>query len=125
MTEISEYLRIIQMIALYKSDDDLATTPYTMNIQRMERHEALFYAMLPFITKAEDFSNDDVYERMKEIFYHLDKVFALYNDFELDLKNTEHIKILEKDLEKFLYKTEVLYYLGGKINGIHGVIDAD
>lgn len=123
MKEILEYLRIIQVISLYKSDDDLAATPYSMNAQRMDRHEALFNAMLPHIQKADGFSDGDVYERMKDVFYHLDRVFALYNSYELDLKNTEHILILGKDLERFLFSREVLNYLGGISNRINGVIE--
>ena len=123
MNELKEYLRIIQIIAMCKGDDELATTPYTLNMQRMEKHEALFHKLLPSIEKAEGFSDDDVYERMKEIFYHLDKVWAKYNDFELDLKNTEHISQLAKDMEKFLYTRVVLNYLGGIGKCIPGVIE--
>ena len=46
-------------------------------------------------------------------------------DFDLDLKDTEHIIILTEDLEKFLSKTEVRYYLEGRTGGIHGVIEND
>lgn len=122
---IREYLRILQCIAISKGGDIFAPTLPGYNARRMDIHQRLFEKLMEGLTLAEGFSSDDTFWRSKEIFANLDKVFRLYNDFELDLENTEHILILAKDLEKFLSKTEVKYYLEGKTNGITGVIDQD
>ena len=124
--KIDEYLRIMQSIELMRGDDDLSfVTPYAMNARRMELHDALFQELYKTLNPVEGFFENDVYWRSKEIFSRLDKVFRLYNDFDLDLKNAEHLIILAKDLETFLSRTEVKYYLEGRTGGIHGVIEND
>lgn len=52
-------------------------------------------------------------------------MFRLYNDFELDLSDPDHLDILSGDLEKFLGKTEVRYFLEGRTKGVHGVVSLD
>lgn len=122
--KIREYLRIMQTIEMMRGEDNLAfVTPYAMNARRMELHDALFQELYKTLKPVEGFMENDVYWRSKEIFSRLDKVFRLYNDFDLDLKNIDHIIILADDLEKFLSKTEVRYYLEGRTGGIHGVIE--
>lgn len=124
--QIKEYLRIMQTIEMMRGDDDLAfVTPYGMNARRMDLHDALFQELYKTLKPVEGFTENDVYWRSKEIFSRLDKVFALYNDFKLDLKDTQHIMLLAEDLEKFLSKTEVKFYLEGRTGGIHGVIEND
>lgn len=124
--QIKEYLRIMQTIEMMRGDDDLAfVTPYGMNARRMDLHDALFQELYKTLKPVEGFTENDVYWRSKEIFSRLDKVFALYNDFKLDLKDTQHIMLLAEDLEKFLSKSEVKMYLEGRIGGIHGVIEND
>ena len=124
--QIREYLRIMQTIEMMRGDDDLAfVTPYGMNARRMDLHDALFQELYKTLKPVEGFTENDVYWRSKEIFSRLDKVFALYNDFKLDLKDTQHIMLLAEDLEKFLSKTEVKMYLEGRTGGIHGVIEND
>lgn len=123
-TEIQEYLRVIQMIAMYRGDDEFASTPYGMNMQRMQRHEALFAKVLPLVKPVEGFLESDVYQRMKEIFYHLDRVFAKYNSVPLDLTDTAHILKLADDLATFLTSPPVLDYLGGRAESIPGVTEA-
>ena len=124
--KIQDYLRIMQTIEMMKGDDDLSfVTPYGMNARRMDLHDALFRELYKTLSPVEGFMENDVYWRSKEIFSRLDKVFKLYNDFDLDLTNTEHITILTGDLEKFLSRTEVKYYLEGRTGGIHGVIEND
>ena len=75
------------------------------------------------LSLVDGFTEDDAFQRSKEIFSRLDKVFRLYNAFELNLEDTEHIIILSKDLERFLSSTEVKNYLEGRTSGIHGVIE--
>ena len=124
--EIRDYLRMMQTIELMKGDDELTfVTPYGMNARRMDLHDKLFEELYTTLKPVDGFTKNDSYWRSKEIFSRLDKVFALYNDFPLDLTNTEHITMLSGDLEKFLSRTEVRYYLEGRINGIHGVIEND
>lgn len=124
--QIKEYLRIMQTIEMMRGDDDLTfVTPYAMNARRMDLHDALFQELYKTLSPVEGFTENDVYWRSKEIFSRLDKVFALYNDFKLDLKDTQHIMLLAEDLEKFLSKSEVKMYLEGRIGGIHGVIEND
>lgn len=124
--KIKEYLRMMQTIEMMKGNDDLSfVTPYGMNARRMDLHDALFQELYQTLKPVDGFTENDCYWRSKEIFSRLDKVFRLYNDFDLDLKNTEHIIILTEDLEKFLSKTEVRYYLEGRTDGIHGVIEHD
>lgn len=123
-TEIQEYLRVIQMIAMYRGDDEFVSTPYGMNMQRMQRHEALFAKVLPLVNPVESFLESDVYQRMKEIFYHLDRVFAKYNSVPLDLTDTGHILKLADDLATFLASPPVLDYLGGRAESIPGVTEA-
>lgn len=124
--KIKEYLRVMQTIEMMRGDEDLTyVTPYGLNSRRMDLHDALFQELYRTLTPVEGFSENDVYWRSKEIFSRLDKVFKLYNEFDLDLKNTEHIIILTSDLEKFLSKREVKNYLEGRSNGIHGVIEND
>ena len=111
---------------MMRGDDDLAfVTPYGMNARRMDLHDALFQELYKTLKPVEGFTENDVYWRSKEIFSRPDKVFALYNDFKLDLKDTQHIMLLAEDLEKFLSKTEVKFYLEGRTGGIHGVIEND
>lgn len=124
--KIKDYLRMLQTIEMMRCDDDLSfCTPYGMNTRRMDLHDALFNEIYTTLKPVEGFTKEDSYWRSKEIFNRLDKVFKLYNDFDLDLKNTEHIIMLTGDLEKFLSRTEVKYYLEGRIGGIHGVIEND
>ena len=106
---IKEYMLILQCIAI--------------STRRMDIHQRLFEELMSRLSLVDGFTRDDAFWRLKEIFSRLDKVFRLYNDFDLNLENTEHIRILSKDLERFLSSTEVKYYLEGRISGIHGVIE--
>lgn len=123
-TEIQEYLRVIQMIAMYRGDDEFASTPYGLNMRRMQCHEALFAKVLPLVKPVEGFLESDVYQRMKEVFYHLDRVFAKYNSVPLDLTDTAHILKLADDLATFLASPSALDFLGGKTESIPGVTEA-
>ena len=121
--EIKEYMRILQCIAISKGGDIYTPTLPAYNARRMDIHQRLFERIMEGLTLAEGFSSDDAYWRSKEIFSRLDKVFRLFNVFELDLTNTEHINILCKDLCRFLHSTEVKYYLEGRTRYINGVIE--
>lgn len=121
---IAEYMRILQCIAISKGGDIYAPTLPSFNARRMDIHQRLFEELMSSLSLVDGFTEDDAFWRSKEIFSRLDKVFRLYNDFDLNLENTEHIMILSKDLERFLSSTEVKYYLEGRISGIHGVIEA-
>lgn len=120
---IQEYLRILQCIAISKGGDEFAPTIPAYNTRRMDVHDRLFKELLEGLALAENFTEEDAYWRTKEIFSRLDKVFRLYNDWDLDLTNSEDVYLLSKDLYKFLYKTETSMYLEGRIDGIRGVID--
>lgn len=120
---IQEYLRILQCIAISKGGDEFARTIPAYNTRRMDIHDRLFKELLGGLALAENFTEDDAYWRSKEIFSRLDKVFRLYNDWNLDLTNSEDVYLLSKDLYKFLHKTETSMYLEGRISGIDGVID--
>ena len=119
---ITEYMRILQCIAISKGGDIYVPTLLSFNARRMEIHQRLFEELMSTLSLIDGFTEDDAFWRSKEIFSRLDKVFRLYNDFDLNLENTEHIMILSKDLERFLSSTEVKYYLEGRISGIHGVL---
>lgn len=121
--EIREYMRILQCIAISKGGDIYAPTLPAYNTRRMDIHQRLFEKIMQGLTLVDGFTDDDAFWRSKEIFSRLDKVFRLYNDFDLNLEDTEHIEILSKDLKRFLSSTEVKYYLEGRISGIHGVIE--
>lgn len=97
-------------------------TPYELECRRQEAHLALFDNVKQYLTPKEGFSKDDMFLRSKEIFAHLDLVFNIYNDWNLDLKNYLDRKFLIDALYKFLQTTETKYYLEGKTAGIHGVI---
>ena len=118
---IMEYLRILQRIAIYKGDDEFASTPYTFNAMRTDIHEKLFNELYERLNPV--CNKDESYWRSKEIFARLDRVFRLYNDFDLDLKNGDHLLNLSKDLNRFLSSAEVRFYIEGRTNGIHNVID--
>lgn len=120
---INDYLMVLQRIAMVKGDDEFATTPYMLNRQRIEAHDALFDELFTYLKPVAGQTREDCYWRSKELFSRLDKIFRLFNDFDLDLTDSEHIRFLTKDLDKFLFKTEVKYYLEGKTKGIHGVIE--
>ena len=120
---IKDYLKVLQRIAMVKGGDDFAPTPYMLNQQRIEAHDRLFDKLFTYLTPAPGQTRDDCYWRSKELFSRLDRIFSLFNDVDLDLRDSEHIGFLAKDLDKFLFKTEVKYYLEGKTNGIHGVIE--
>lgn len=122
---VKEYLRILQCIAISKGGDEFAPTIPSFNTRRMDVHDRLFDEIKGRLNFAEHFTENDAYWRSKEIFSRLDKVFRLYNDFDLDLTNTEHIIILSKDLYKFLCNTTVSYYLEGRTNQIPRVIETD
>lgn len=121
--EIKEYLRILQCIAISKGGDIYAPTLPAYNARRMDIHQRLFEKIMQGLKLVDGFTEDDAFWRSKEIFSRLDKVFRLYNDFDLNLEDTEHIAILSKDLKRFLSSTEVKYYLEGRISSIHGVIE--
>ena len=121
--EIREYMRILQCIAISKGGDIYAPTLPAYNARRMDLHQRLFEKIMQGLTLIDGFTEDDTFWRSKEIFSRLDKVFRLYNDFDLNLEDSEHIAILSKDLMRFLSSTEVKYYLEGRISGIHGVIE--
>ena len=120
---ITEYMRILQCIAISKGGDIYAPTLPSFNARRMDIHQRLFKELMSRLSLVDGFTEDDAFWRSKEIFSKLDKVFRLYNDFDLNLENSEHIMILSKDLERFLSSTEVKYYLEGRISGIRGVIE--
>lgn len=120
---INDYLMVLQRIAMVKGGDDFAPTPIMLNRQRIEAHDALFDELFTYLKPVDGQTRDDCYWRSKELFSRLDKIFRLFNDFDLDLTDSEHIRFLTKDLDKFLFKTEVKYYLEGKTKGIHGVIE--
>ena len=121
--EIREYMRILQCIAISKGGDIYAPTLPAYNARRMDIHQRLFEKIMQGLTLVDGFTEDDAFWRSKEIFSRLDKVFRLYNDFDLNLEDSEHIAILSKDLMRFLSSIEVKYYLEGRISGIHGVIE--
>lgn len=121
--EVQDYLRVIQTISMYRADSDDVSTPYAFNMQRMDAHERMFSWLQTHLNLAPGFTIDDSYERSKDIFYHLDRVFRLFNDFDLDLCKTEHIIILAEDLSRYLLSTEVLNFLGGRANKLSGVIE--
>lgn len=121
--EIREYMRILQCIAVSKGGDIYAPTLPAYNAKRMDIHQRLFDKLMEELNLVDGFSSNDAFWRSKEIFSRLDKVFRLYNDFELDLTDTKHIILLSEDLCRFLSKTEVEYYLEGRTSGIHGVIE--
>lgn len=121
--KIIDYLRIIHVIAVSKGGDIYAPTMPGLNIRRMDLHEALFKEIAKTLNRVDGFTEEDAYWRSKDLFSRLDKIFRLYNDFDLEPANIEHIKILEKDLYKFISSTEVKYYLEGRINGVHDVIE--
>ena len=120
---INDYLCVLQRIATVKGGDDFVPTPIMLNSQRIEAHDALFNELFTYLKPADGQTREDCYWRSKELFSRLDKIFRLFNDFDLDLTNSEHIRFLTKDLDRFLLKTEVKYYLEGKTKGIHGVIE--
>ncbi len=120
---ITEYMRILQCIAISKGGDIYAPTLPCLNARRMDIHQRLFEKLMSELSLVDGFTEDDTFQRSKEIFSRLDKIFRLYNDYELNLEDTEHIMILSKDLERFLSSTEVKYYLEGRTTGIHGVIE--
>lgn len=120
---ITEYMRILQCIAISKGGDIYTPTLPSFNARRMDIHQRLFEELMSRLSLVDGFTEDDAFQRSKEIFSRLDKVFRLYNTFELNLEDTEHIMILSKDLERFLSSTEVKYYLEGRTSGIHGVIE--
>jgi len=120
---IKDYLKILQRIAMVKGDDEFATTPYMLNRDRIEAHDKLFDELFTYLTPEPGQTREDCYWRSKEIFSRLDKVFKLYNEFDLDLTSNDDIMILTKDLYRFLISTEVKLYLEGKIGVIKGVIE--
>ena len=120
---ITEYMRILQCIAISKGGDIYTPTLPSLNARRMDIHQRLFEELMSRLSLVDGFTEDDAFQRSKEIFSRLDKVFRIYNDFELNLEDTEHIIILSKDLKRFLSSTEVKYYLEGRTSGIHGVIE--
>ena len=125
--KIKDYLRIMQRIAMYRSDveDEYAPTPYTFNMQRTDCHDKLFEEILPHLHLVDGFAREDAYWRSKEIFSRLDKVFKIFNEWDLDLKNTDDINILAKDLDRYLLTTEVRYYLEGRTPYLRHVIEPD
>ena len=112
--KIKDYLHVIYAIALSKGGDMFAPTIPGMNIQRMDKHDALFNEIASSLSLAEGFTSDDAYWRSKDLFANLDKIFRLYNDFDLDLTNREHVTLLEKDLYRFISSTEVKNFLDGR-----------
>lgn len=120
---ITEYMRILQCIAISKGGDIYAPTLPSFNARRMDIHQRLFEKLMSRLSLVDGFTENDAFWRSKEIFSRLDKVFRLYNAFELNLEDTDHIRILSEDLERFLSSTEVMYYLEGRTSRIHGVIE--
>lgn len=120
---ITEYTGILQCIALSKEGDIYAPTVPCLDARRTDIHQRLFEELMSRLSLVDGFTEYDAFQRSKEIFSRLDKVFRLYNAFDLNLEDTEHIIILSKDLERFLSSTEVKYYLEGRTSGIHGVIE--
>ena len=123
MTELHNYLMVLNRIAMVKGDDEFASTPYMLNRQRCDAHDALWNKLCEYLKFDDDLAKSDGYYRSKELFARLDKIFKLFNEWDLDLKNYDDLRILEKDLERFLYKREVTNYLEGKTSGIHNVIE--
>lgn len=123
--KIENYVRTLGVIAVSKGGDDFTPTIPGLNYRRMQLHEELFDELLKRLDLVDGFTPDEAMERSKELFSRLDKVFRLYNDFDLDLSDPDHLDILSGDLEKFLGKTEVRYFLEGRTKGVHGVVSLD
>ncbi|MBQ6771345.1 MAG: hypothetical protein IJP44_10275 [Bacteroidales bacterium] len=120
---IIEYLMSLQRIWQYKADADDWHTPYQMEMCRQEMHRKLFdNVILPMLKLCDGFTDDDAYIRSKELFGNLDKIWAIYDATPFSLEEDEQVQWMAVYLSKFLYSTEVLYYLEGKTKYVHGVI---
>jgi hypothetical protein len=123
---IKEYLWTLYRVAKIRKNNNYAYLPYGLEYQRADAHNKLFKeGILSFVKARDDWSEDDIYQRTKDIFANLDKVFALYNAFPLDLTNPEIIHILTLDLNRFFCRSEVKMFLEGKTNYIKGVIETE
>jgi len=120
---IYEYVGLLQSIALYQFDADDIQTPYAFEMKRKELHENLFREhILPHCNPTEGFTEQDMYARTKDIFANLDKVWAIYDASEFDLKDDSCVTFLCRYLEKLLSSTEAVYYIEGRTKHIHGIV---
>jgi hypothetical protein len=116
------YLFTLQSIALYKFDTDDYSTPYQFEQSRKIAHDRLFQEnILPTLKLEEGFSEYDAYNRSKEIFSNLDRVWKIYDETEFDLTKDDTIPWLVLYLWKLLRSTEGEYYLEGHTQYIHGI----
>ena len=120
--EIIRYIVVLQQIACYKFDADDVSTPYQLEMSRQAAHKTLFEKrILPMLKPVEGITDDDMFQRTKEIFSNLDKVWKIYDATEFDLKDDECVQWLCIYLQKFLFSTETLLFLEGKTKNIHGI----
>lgn len=121
--DIFEYLLVLQQIVECRNADfENMQTPYALETKRCELHRKLLEThVFLFLEDGADYNL--AYERSKNIFNNLDKVWHIYNDYSLpfDIKDNEVLRELSKKLTSFLLKTETLYYLEGKTAHIHGL----
>ena len=118
--DIKDYLYILQSISKFKSEFSGTGTPYAFETRRCELHNRIFEThIFPFLRDGTDYNA--AYLRSKELFSRLDQIWRIYNAYPFDLNDNECIIQLAKDLDKFLLKTETLYYLVGVTAHIHGI----
>lgn len=116
------YLFTLQSIAQYKFDANDCSTPYQFEQSRKIAHDRLFQEnILPTLKLEEGFSEYDAYNRSKEIFSNLDRVWKIYDETEFDLTKDDTIPWLVLYLWKLLRSTEGKYYLEGHTQYIHGI----
>lgn len=119
---ILRYLFALQNIECYKADANDWQTPYQLEMIRKEAHKALFdNEILPLLKMKDGFDEYDAYNRSKELFENLDKIWAIYDRSPFDLKNDGCIPDMAIYLDKFLMTTETRYYLEGTTKFIHGI----
>lgn len=120
--EIIDYVTVLRDITLYKSDTKEFSTPYTLENMRDAAHKKLFQdKILPMCHLVENFTENDAYERTKEIFSNLDKVWAVYDATEFDWSSRCFVRFMSEYLQKFLLSTEVLYFIEGRTQFVHGI----
>ena len=120
--DVLEYLETLQQIVeCREADPDNWSTPYALETKRRETHKRLFDDHIrPFLEDGTD--AEEAYQRSKDIFGNLDRVYNIFNAMPFDLNDHGEMVIFSRQLASFLLKAEVLFYLEGKTAHIHNVI---
>lgn len=121
--DVLEYLETLQQIVeCREADFENWSTPYALETKRRETHRRLFENHIqPFLEDGTDI--EDAYQRSKDIFSNLDRVYAIFNAMPFDINDHGEMTIFSRQLASFLLKTEVLYYLEGKTKYLRNVVE--